>query len=121
MKKAFGIFLVVALVAFIVSLRSSWSAEPVYQGKTLTAWLRQYREGQEGRLGHLSRDQAGRAIREIGTNAVPVLLTMIAQKDEPSVRSTITRWSPPWADLRSAAHDRAMAAYGITALGPAAE
>jgi hypothetical protein len=62
------------------------SREPVYQGKTLSAWLERYSgnggpvqpyEIEEGRA------EAATAIRHIGTNGIPCLLRMAATEDSP--------------------------------------
>src|SRR5437667_12454749 len=66
--------------------------EPVYGGKRLTVWMGQY-------LMHLlaarsspdraKRDAAENAIRQIGTNALPTLLSMVQAKDTTLKRSLI--------------------------------
>jgi len=58
------------------------TAEPVYQGKTLSAWL----EGHAAFNPSYNSPQwmkADDALRRIGTNAIPTLLKMIRAKDPP--------------------------------------
>lgn len=60
--------------------------EPVYQGKTLTAWLEQY-TGNGGPVPtnptESTRAQAAKAVRHIGTNGIHCLLRMAAAEDSP--------------------------------------
>jgi hypothetical protein len=84
-----------AMVIFITALVGAavWSAlsghEPVYQGKSLQAWMRDFDDpytlvwaGKESEK-HL---RAAEAIRHIGTNAAPFLVKMAGAKDGPFER-----------------------------------
>ena len=62
-----GVIILTALVARVIR-----PSEPTYQGRTLSEWLRVYREGPD------RREQASMAVRQIGTNAFPFLLDWIA-------------------------------------------
>ena len=59
--------------------------EPVFEGKTLSFWLRQYRStsisGNTGAADPALNEQAAKAVRAIGTNAIPALLRMIRARD----------------------------------------
>src|SRR4051794_3136 len=48
--------------------------EPAYQGKTLTEWLTVYQQHADG---NHEQQQAIVAVRHIGTNALPVLTTLL--------------------------------------------
>jgi hypothetical protein len=75
--------LLVAVVAAVVWLLMP-SPEPVYQGKRLSYWLAGYDTGNYN-LAHpkgpspASLAEADEAIRQIGTNACPILLRMLQQ------------------------------------------
>ena len=76
-RRKLGLGIVVGLVtataAAFVALRPR---EPVYEGKTLSDWLKI--------LGHATgttQIRAGTAILEMGTNALPALLEMLRSKD----------------------------------------
>jgi hypothetical protein len=59
-------------------------SEPSFQGKTLSYWLDQYRfnltSGEEKEARAL-REDAQRAVHQIGTNAIPHLLIMLRERD----------------------------------------
>ena len=59
--------------------------EPVYAGKSLRAWLREAR--------HSPRSVAAeRAVRRIGTNAIPTLLEMLCEKDSSEPNKLESLW-----------------------------
>jgi len=116
--------------------------EPKYQGKTLSAWLKQLDDGR-ATLGigwpftrrALSREQveAAAAIRAIGTNALPFLLTDLRAKPSRNSPAIRLREGMDWVEKRSgyrihfpfegltkADAVRWRAAQGISALGPVA-
>lgn len=64
-----------ALVALIL-FRSLFNDEPEYRGRKLSVWFKQYyRSGQWSGVWDLARrEQAARAMRVMGTNAVPFLV-----------------------------------------------
>lgn len=68
------IILVAGLVCFSV-----WQLprEPVYRGEALTVWLRAYSSGPASREWR----EADEAVRQAGTNSIPVLLRMLRQRD----------------------------------------
>lgn len=55
-----------------------WSAEPKHEGKSLTEWLTLYQNADDGSPGEREADAA---VRTIGTNALPTLITWIASDD----------------------------------------
>jgi hypothetical protein len=59
--------------------------EPSYKGKSLSAWLNAY--GYDG-IGSGSRD-ADKAVRQVGTNAIPPLLQMLRASDSPLIARCI--------------------------------
>jgi hypothetical protein len=85
MGKKRGLLLAVLFVAFLGGLiwMLSRPAEPAYQGKPLSAWLKEY----NGVLGDTNQD-AFIVFREMGTNAIPALLEIIQSGDPPFFR----RW-----------------------------
>src|SRR5712692_12000430 len=83
MGKKRGFLLAVLFVALAGCLvwMLSRPAEPVYQGKPLSAWINEY----NGRPGDTNQ-AALVAIREMGTNAIPALLKIIKADDPPFQR-----------------------------------
>lgn len=56
----------------------AWSAEPEHEGKSLSEWLKLYQNADDG-----SPDErkATTAVRAVGTNALPMLVTWVASND----------------------------------------
>jgi hypothetical protein len=72
MRRAFlqGILVMTAAVVAVLVIRSFSSSEPAYRGKRLSAWLEDFQDGFE-----LASPEAKEAIRVIGTNAIPILMS----------------------------------------------
>lgn len=93
------------------------SAEPTFEGKSLSEWL-ELKVGIEP-----LPDEAVRAVRAIGTNAIPILIKMSAYEDSylrskislliAAVPSLIDYYPTPYYVI----NDRGF--YGLKALGPA--
>jgi HEAT repeat protein len=81
---------VVVVIAYAVGAISG-AREPEYQGKKLTKWLDELR--QPPSASPAGRTNAMIAIRHMGTNAVPYLVTMLHAKD--------SRLKTKWMDLLS--------------------
>jgi len=79
MRKRFQIALVVFLVGVlgVVAWPILSEHEPVYHGKRLSTWLASDDGSMEAEL------NAQRAVMQAGTNAVPILLRMLRQRDSP--------------------------------------
>jgi HEAT repeat protein len=98
MRKRVYIALTVLLVALAGVI--AWQVlhpqerEPVYQRKPLRVWLSEYHEhfstGMEE--GVKARELAKNALLKIGTNAIPTLLKMVAQKDSFVVNKLVALW-----------------------------
>jgi hypothetical protein len=75
------------LFAAIVLTIAIWPGErePEYQGKKLSEWLKRYRSG--GR----ERDEAAEAVRQIGSRAVPCLLSWMDNGDLPAWKLRLFR------------------------------
>lgn len=88
---ALGVGLVVAFILGAVS----GTREPEYEGKKLTRWLEELRHPQPASppASLIARTNAMIAIRHMGTNAVPYLVTMLHAKD--------SRLKSKWMDLLS--------------------
>jgi hypothetical protein len=70
--------LVVALVWFCAGRATR---EPVYEGKTLVRWLRTYAPSSKAQRNSQEWNKADDAVRQSGTNCMPVLLQMLRAKD----------------------------------------
>lgn len=73
-------------LAIILSLRPN--SEPSYQGKRLSWWVVQYEQNPAG------REEAQRAIAQIGTNALPTLLQWINYEEPPWRTKLVDRFDP---------------------------
>jgi hypothetical protein len=93
-------------------------AEPSLNGHRLTFWLEQYTFNKNPQ----GREAARNAIRGIGTNGLPVLLTMLAARDSP-VKSRALKLSErqSFFHLTSARQYRLMARNGFQILGRMAQ
>jgi hypothetical protein len=107
--------LVLTLAIFCLWGQSIFSAEPIYDGKTLSEWL-------VTKSGHPSED----AIRQIGTNGIPTLIDILGIRDKNTkavlaklkseeLKQEFTNKSANLEDLRSLAVD------GFAILGTNAE
>lgn len=119
--------MILAAALAIVLGGAAWLAlrgprEPVYQGKSLSAWLDQYWENAieptNVRKSEASKEQAESAVRHIGTNALPQLLQMLAAEDSKLKLRTmdfLDRYSPIKLRLSRALekHNHAGAGFGL--------
>ena len=80
-------FVVVALVMVVVVMIFAFKgAEPTYQGKSLTHWLRDLDDG----VPQGQKEKAEEALASIGVRALPVLDRMLNARESPGER--ITQW-----------------------------
>jgi len=99
--------------------------EPVYQGKRLSVWLEQYgtNHWSAGQSGDLDK-QAEIAIRQIGTNAIPLYLGMMTTTEWPlkiKLMAHIPRQLLAGFYTRSVYEYRILCADGLIALGEEAK
>jgi HEAT repeats len=91
-----GRILVVSFVIMVLAL-FTWQVmsphEPVYEGKKLSVWLEAYAHAPGFGIGLRSPEQmeADKAMRQIGTNAIPTLLKMLRFKNHP-LNDKIAYW-----------------------------
>ena len=120
------LLLAIGVVIVAVCGASVWHvlhpAEPYYQGKALSVWLRQHydcsRLYYESAQSKQRLADADSAIRQIGTNALPVLLKMTASDQSPP-RSIVGFYF--WASFQSRANPHVLAETGFEVLGPIAK
>ncbi|MGO8925638.1 MAG: HEAT repeat domain-containing protein [Limisphaerales bacterium] len=127
MRKRVHIALAVLLVmlAGVIAWQVLRQREPVYQGKVLSSWLKQYgtNHWSAGRGGELEK-QAETAIRQIGTNAIPPYLSIITTRESPLKLKLLALVPKRWLDrfhLRSVYDYRFLGSYGLIALGAEAK
>jgi hypothetical protein len=90
------------------------NGEPSYEGRPLSFWLDQLTSGRSVS----ERSQAQLAITQIGTNALPVLLTMLAKRDSKARQTLQTLLDRQFVGhFRSAAEYHLMARNGFCVLG----
>jgi HEAT repeat protein len=111
--------LLVAISAFVL-LRFWGSAEPSYQGQSLSGWLEKY---QSTRVNGRRSPDAEEAVRQIGTNALPTLIRMLRARDS-SLKQAAMKWSSKQRliklNLTPATKLRFHAQAGYDILGPTA-
>ncbi len=113
---------VVAAVVVLAALSVVFPREPTYQGRRLSAWLRDLEHG--GTEMTVRNVHAREAVRQIGTNAVPCLLKMLRAQD-PQWKTDVVGWlqnecSIDWSfSLARVQWQRAI--IGFDALGRVAE
>ncbi len=124
MRKQFQIGL--AVLFLVLAAGITWQVvrlrEPGYKGIPLSLWLLQYGTNhfpvvQAGPLG----PQAQTALRQIGTNAIPIYLRIITTRESPSKLWLMARVPNRWSarlHVRSAFDYRLLGAFGLIALGP---
>jgi hypothetical protein len=127
-RKSIAAAILILLVAFFVYL--CWPQGPFYRGRSLKAWLQDFtnplRHASGIPLQNLSAEMGARmeggqrAVKAIGTNAIPTLLQYVQAKDSGVThmvvapigpRSFVGDWFP------SAREKHAMAQAGFTILG----
>jgi hypothetical protein len=121
-KRILFAVLVLAVLGFL-----AWEVfrgrEPVYQGKTLSEWLRSYDyQGIDASGGKRAErnDQVDEAVRHIGTNALPHLAKKLIAKDsslKKKLVDLVTRQSLIEFHFTQAADVRERAYLGLRALG----
>jgi len=99
MKKAVGLMLAGSLFGLVCLARGEVPADPVYQGKSLSEWLRGY--DHDGR-GSKLWDAADDAVRHVGTKAIPLLLEKLRQPDGTGNREASMAFIVLGAEARSA-------------------
>lgn len=107
------------------AMRPPGPAEPLYQGKPLSEWLKAYQLTEAMRMADLEAQQqkADEAVRHAGTNALPTLLRMLRAKDSAlkiqfmhlARRQNIFRIQCTPADERNDAALRAFKVLGVSA------
>jgi hypothetical protein len=114
--------LLVGLLGFMI-WRASVPREPVYEGRTLSSWLDHHVASSAARPPYNSTgwQQANKALRAIGTNAVPTLLKMISAKDPspPFRKAKLFAARYPWTGInfRYASELNEEAEYAFEVLG----
>lgn len=111
-----GLVVLALSLWFVLSAR-----EPEYQGKKLTHWLRQMERSPD--IESPDWQEAVRALRQIGTNALPDLIAPL-QATDPQWKVEAVEWARQVLDKdlsrHLVAHDRQISLMAFQALGPIA-
>ena len=129
MKRRVTVLCVVALAVAVGGLGWVWlgSHEPAYQGRPLSVWMDEWNKyllANQGSPDRARRDQAQAAIRQIGSNALPTLLSMAGATDSALKKRLIAlanKQSLVKLRLHPADYYHARATCGFSALGPTAK
>ena len=122
-----GVALGVILVVSLFILLRSKPSEPVYQGLTLTAWLLAVENGPiswNGSPDDHPVEVAARAVRAIGTNAVPTLLGLLHARDswvKRAFANVLKRQTIVRIPLRPAESSNRLALLGFQLIGTNAQ
>jgi hypothetical protein len=125
-RAAIAFTVLFATIAGLIGWQAIRVSEPIYQGQPLSTWLIEY-ERSMSRQGPPSQPPAtdpGRAIYEIGTNAVPLLLGRLRAHDSPLAFQIklLARLSPSSLHhIRLAQELHREGFIGFRALGPRGE
>lgn len=113
----------VALIGVIVWAVASGEREPVYHGKRLSEWLQRVYPPPGGRAStqqEADHREMAYAVRQIGTNAIPMLLRMLRAKDsglKVGVMGLLAKLHIVSAGWTRAYQLNGMAAFAFEALG----
>lgn len=80
-SRSIALFVIILLIGLVWFFACQPRHEPIYMGKSLTSWLQTYAPSSPHGRGSREWNQADEAIHHIGTNAIPILLEMIDQRD----------------------------------------
>ena len=121
-----GLLAVLGLVVFAIGFFALRTREPAYEGIRLSRWLEEFNRVGRGRI----NQEAENAIRQIGTNALPFLVTDLSTLDSPyklGLMQWYNKWSSikfhchPWVDRRGPALMAFYVLGNAGKLGPAAK
>jgi HEAT repeat protein len=79
---------IVAIMGVMLTLALRSSSDPVYRGVRLSVWLQGYNRftTNSAPVRKTDREKASEAVRHLGTNAIPRLLSMLRSRDSDSTR-----------------------------------
>jgi hypothetical protein len=123
-RKRFDILIASACLAILAG--AAWQLlsphEPVYQGKRLSNWLEQFSTNHWGKFNSTEDKEAASAIRQIGTNALPVMLKLMSKRDSRLTQKLMDFLPRLWVSRRQDVlwGRRRLGATGFVALGPIA-
>ncbi|WP_160164662.1 HEAT repeat domain-containing protein [Pedosphaera parvula] len=132
-SRQIAVFIAVTLVVITVWVCFSRSREPEFQGRSLSAWLKQLDDGDTDRgiewsvwrpRQSSSQAQAAQAIREIGTNSLPFLIKRMTRHESPLKTKALDflRKKQSWIKIPlSTNHYPRQAALAFDVLGPLAK
>jgi hypothetical protein len=115
-----AVALLLVAIAGVIIRETLREREPVYQGKRLSVWLDQYAANHGAGGNRELEGQAEAAIRQIGTNAIPFYLELIATKDSPLkiwLRMSVPETWLSRLHLHASSDYRLRGELGIMALG----
>ena len=118
------VYIALAVVLAMLAGGIAWQVlsqrEPVYQGKPLRFWLRQWATTNlDGGGGNIGR-QTEAAIRQLGTNVIPLYLDILTTRESALKLRLLTLVPSRWAGQLPTSNvheDRLLGAYGLIALG----
>lgn len=122
-SRPFRIILILAgiAIACLVGWKVFIPRQPSYNGKPLSYWISRYEDVMSGKVSMRSNEQqeTDKALREIGTNALPYLLKLASRKDS-AVKQRLFSIYRRQSWLKLPIHDaqfyRAESTYGFGAL-----
>jgi hypothetical protein len=79
--RALATLFVLVLLGLLWFLYGQAPPEPAYGGKSLTAWLQTYDPSAPSGRGSPAWNETDEAVRQMGTNSIPILLQMLCEHD----------------------------------------
>lgn len=120
--KYFRFAIAILTVAILGGLAQStlFAREPSYQGKRLSAWMNDFNNEEKPEVRQKARD----AVRQIGTNGLPLIIEYLSSQDSPA-KLRLMDWSKRQSILKfhltPARKKIGLAFNACDALGPAAQ
>jgi hypothetical protein len=84
-RRQIGLFVGLGLVITAAAFMALRLREPVYQGKRLSEWLRDFDNGRDN-PGHARAEEA---VRAMGTDCLPILLSELRAQDSPLIHKLV--------------------------------
>jgi hypothetical protein len=83
--------LLTSAIICLIAVPSARASEPSYNGKPLSEWLLVLEEGHTGSGERIEASDSQAAIRQIGTNGIPIMVDLISVYDDWSAKRVLSK------------------------------
>jgi HEAT repeat protein len=94
-RRKLDLLALLGLVGVAIGFCALRTREPAYEGKRLSSWLEELNQAGSGQI----NSRAERAIRQIGTNALPFLVADLCDEDSPH-KLALMEWYNKWSSRK---------------------